>query len=63
MGCEKHPVDAEIHFLDETVELFTGRLPKTRWQRMMEPDTLVIAVVLALIFAVIVDRFFHLFSR
>jgi hypothetical protein len=53
MGCEKHPVEPEIHFLDGRVERYT-RLPLTRWQRMKEPDALILAAVLALFFAIIV---------
>jgi len=53
MGCEKHPVEAEIRFLDGQVERFI-RLPLTRWQRVTEKDTLIIAIVLAVVFAVIV---------
>jgi len=53
MGCEKHPVEPEIRFLDGRVERFI-RLPLTRWQRLTEWDALLIAVVLALVFAVIV---------
>jgi hypothetical protein len=63
MGCEKHPVEAEIQFLDGTVESFTGRLPVKRWQAMLKADVLIPAVVLALLFALVADRFFHLFSR
>jgi hypothetical protein len=53
MGCEKHPVEAEIRFLDGRVERFI-RLPFTRWQRLTEWDAILIAAVLALVFAVIV---------
>jgi hypothetical protein len=53
MGCEKHPVEPEIRFLDGRVERFI-RLPLTRWQRLTEWDALLIAIVLALVFAVIV---------
>jgi hypothetical protein len=53
MGCENHPVEPEIRFLDGRVERFI-RLPLTRWQRLTEWDALLIAAVLALIFAVIV---------
>jgi len=53
MGCERHPVEPEIRFLDGRVERFI-RLPLTRWQRLTERDALVVAIVLALVFAVIV---------
>jgi hypothetical protein len=53
MGCEKHPVEPEIRFLDGRVERFI-RLPLTKWQRLTEWDALLIAAVLALVFAVIV---------
>jgi hypothetical protein len=53
MGCERHPVEPEIHFLDGQVESFI-RLPLTRWQRLMEPEGLILAGILALVFAVIV---------
>jgi len=53
MGCQKHPVEPEIHFLDGRVERFI-RLPSTRWQRLTERDDLLIAIILALVFAVIV---------
>jgi hypothetical protein len=53
MGCEKHPVEPEIRFLDGRVERFI-RLPLTRWQRLIEWDAILIAAVLALVFAVIV---------
>jgi len=54
MGCEKHPVEPEIRFLDGRVERFI-RLPLTRWQRLTEWDALLVAAVLALVFAVIVE--------
>lgn len=53
MGCEKHSVEPEIRFLDGRVEGFI-RLPMTRWQRLTEWDAVLIAAVLALVFAVIV---------
>ena len=53
MGCKNHPVEPEIRFLDGRVERFI-RLPLTRWQRLTEWDALLIAAVLAVIFAVIV---------
>lgn len=53
MGCEKHSVEPEIRFLDGRAERFI-RLPLTRWQRLTEWDALLIAAVLALVFAVIV---------
>ena len=54
MGCERHPVESEIHFLDGRIEPFT-RLPSTRWQRLAERDALIVAAVLALVFAVLVE--------
>jgi hypothetical protein len=54
MGCEKHSVEPEIRFLDGRVERFI-RLPRKRWQRLIEWDALLIAAVLALIFAVIAE--------
>jgi len=53
MGCEKHPVEPTIHFLDGRTERFI-RFPLTRWQRLTEWDALLVALILALIFAVIV---------
>jgi hypothetical protein len=53
MGCKNHSVEPEIRFLDGRVERFI-RLPLTRWQRLTEWDALLIAAVLAIIFAVIV---------
>jgi hypothetical protein len=52
MGCERHPVEPEIRFLDGRVERFI-RFPLTRWQRLTEWDALLVAAVLALFFAVI----------
>ena len=53
MGCEAHPVEPEIRFLNGQVERFIS-LPPTRWQRLTEWDALVIAAILALVFAVVV---------
>jgi hypothetical protein len=53
MGCGRHPVEPEIRFLHGRVERFI-RLPLTRWQRLTEWDALLIAAILALVFAVIV---------
>jgi hypothetical protein len=53
MGCADHPVEPESRFLDGRVERFVS-LPATRWQRLTEPYGLVVAVVLAVIFAVVV---------
>jgi hypothetical protein len=53
MGCENHSVEPEIRFLDGRVERFI-RLPLARWRRLIEWDALLIAAVLALVFAVIV---------
>ena len=50
MGCERHPVEPEIRFLDGRAEPFI-RFPLTRWQRMTERDALIVAVVLAVVFA------------
>jgi hypothetical protein len=62
MGCERHPVEPQIRFLDGRVEPFI-RLPLTRWQRMKERDALVVEVVFAfvfaLVFAVIVELLFR----
>ena len=52
MGCERHPVNPEIRFLDGRVEPFI-RIPLTRWQRLTEWDALLVAGVLALFFALI----------
>lgn len=58
MGCEKHPVEPEIQFLDGRAETFI-RLPKNRWQKSKWHVLLavVLAVVFAWVFAVIVERF------
>jgi hypothetical protein len=53
MGCERHPVEPEIHFLDGRVERFI-RMPSKRWRRLTEWDALLLAGILALIFAIIV---------
>ena len=53
MGCETHPVEPEIRFLNGQVERFIS-LPPTRWHRLTEWDALVIAAILALVFAVVV---------
>lgn len=55
MGCERHPVEPEIRFLDGRVERFISR-PVTRWQRLTEWDALFVAAILAAVFAVVVDR-------
>lgn len=55
MGCERHPVQSEIRFLDGRVEPFI-RFPMTRWQRLTAWDVIVAAVV----FAVIVGGIFRL---
>jgi hypothetical protein len=55
MGCEKHPVESEIRFLDGRVERFINQLPCTRWQRLTEWDTLFVALILAMFFAVVVE--------
>jgi hypothetical protein len=53
MGCKNHPVEPEIRFLDGRFERLI-RLPLTRWRRLTEWDAIVIAAVLALVFAVII---------
>jgi hypothetical protein len=53
MGCEAHPVEPEIRFLDGRVERFIS-LPPTRWQRLTQWDALVVAATLALVFALVV---------
>jgi len=60
MGCERHPVEPEIHFLDGRVEPFI-RPPLTRWQRWRWH--LLVAAVLALVCAVIVELFVGLIRR
>ena len=50
MGCEKHPVEPEIDFLDGHTERFI-RLPQPRW-RQFKWDALA-AIILALIFAIL----------
>jgi hypothetical protein len=62
MGCERHPVESEIRFLDGRIEPFI-RLPLTRWQRLAEWDALLVAAVLAFIFAVIFELFDGLIHR
>jgi len=62
MGCERHPVKPEIRFLDGRSEPFI-RLPLTRWQRLTEKDALLVAAVLALFFAAIVELFVRLIRR
>jgi hypothetical protein len=57
MGCERHPVQSEVRFLDGRVEPFI-RLPSTRWQRLTAWDVIVAAVA----FAVIVGGVFRLFG-
>jgi len=50
MGCERHPVEPKIRFLDGRVEPFI-RLPLTRWQR--RKWDLFVAALPALVFGVI----------
>ena len=50
MGCERHPVEPEIRFLDGHVEPFIQR-PLTRWQR--RKWDFFVAAGLALVFGVI----------
>ena len=52
MGCEAHPVEPEIRFLDGRIERFIS-LPPTRWQRLTQWDALVVAAILAALFAVV----------
>lgn len=61
LGCERHPVEAEIRFLDGRIEPIT-RLPLTRWQRSTERDALIVAAVFALLFAVLVELFARFFA-
>ena|SRR6185312_15206152 len=51
MGCEKHPVQSEIRFLDGRVEAFT-RLPSRRWRRLTDRDV-VLAAIFGFVFAVV----------
>ena len=62
MGCDRHPVKPEIRFLDGRVEPFI-RFPLTRWQRLTEWDALLVAAVLAFVFAVIIELFVGLIRR
>lgn len=48
------PLSQRFIFLDGRIEPFT-RLPSTRWQRLAERDALIVAAVLALVFAVLVE--------
>jgi hypothetical protein len=59
MGCADHPVEHEIRFLDGRVERFIS-LPKTRWQRLMEPEHIIAAVILAVVAAIVVGLVFKL---
>src|SRR5208337_1192972 len=59
MGCERHRVEPEIHFLDGRIEPFI-RLPLTRWQRLTERDALLVASVLAVVAAILVGLLFKL---
>jgi hypothetical protein len=52
MGCANHPVEPEIRFLDGRIERFV-KLRPTRWQRLMEPEHLIAAVILAIVFALL----------
>lgn len=61
MGCERHPVESKIRFHDGRIEPFI-RLPLTRWQRLTEWNNLLLAIFLALFFAVIFEsliRYIH----
>lgn len=60
MGCEKHPVEPQIHFLDGSVERFI-RLPQPRW-RQWKWDVLM-AVILAVVFAILVELVFKWVKR
>jgi len=55
MGCEKHPVESEIRFLDGRVERFINHLPRTRWQRLTDLDAFWVALILAIFCAVVVE--------
>ena len=57
MGCADHPLEPEIWFLDGRVERFIS-LPKTRWQKLIEPEHLIPAVILAVVFALLVGWLF-----
>ena len=59
MGCEKHRVEPEVHFLDGRIGPFI-RLPLTRWQRLTEWDALLVAGVLAVVAAILVGLLFKL---
>ena len=59
MGCEKHRVEPEVHFLDGRIEPFI-RLPLTRWQRLTEWDAILVAGVLAVVAAILVGLLFKL---
>lgn len=61
MGCVNHPIEAEIQFLDGHVESFTGRLPETRWEHWKWH--IIIAAVLAVLAAVMVEPFVRLIRR
>ncbi len=58
MGCEKHPVESQIRFLDGRIEPFI-RLPKKRWERLLEWEAIVIATVLALVVAILIELLLH----
>lgn len=51
MGCERHPVQSEIRFLDGRVEPFT-QVPSARWRWLTGRD-FVVAAILAAIFALV----------
>lgn len=50
MGCKDHQVEDKIQFLDGRFEKFIS-LPKTRWQKMTEPENLILAAILAVLAA------------
>jgi hypothetical protein len=54
MGCEKHPVEPKIRFLDGRTEPFV-RFPKKRWQRLIEWEAVSIAAVLAVVVAIVIE--------
>ncbi len=51
MGCERHPVHAEIRFLDGRVEALT-HVPPARWRRVTDRDV-VLAAIFGFAFAVV----------
>lgn len=62
MGCENHPVEPAIRFLDGHVEPFI-RLPWPRWRELTEWKAVAIALVLAMVCAGIVEMLKALAKR